>query len=355
MKIVYIGPLWEGSTCLQRMHAMKELGHEIVEIDTEPAKIRSQRQRLLPRVVRRLGYPLDPAHTNESIIYACQTETFDVIWIDKGITVKRAILSKVKEIQPDACLVHYNTDDIMYKKSTFSYYLKSLDLYDVHFTTNKYNRKELENLGAKHVYHTELCYDPPLHRPMELSEEEMLRFSADVGFIGHWEPTTEKMILSLINSNAGLNLKVWGENWHKARRKEGLKSYVQFKSVWGENYAKAISATKINLCFLSKWNRNTTAARSFEIPACGGFLLAERTEEHTAYYEEGKEADFFSTPEELGDKVKFYIVHDDLRESIAQKGRERCLRSGYSWQDRMQQMMSTVESLMESQSVASRV
>jgi len=119
------------------------------------------------------------------------------------------------------------------------------------------------------------------------------------------------------------------------------------KPLWLEEYVKAIHATKVGLCFLSKWNRNTTAMRSFEIPACRVFLLAERTGEHEQSYIEGREAEFFGSTSELVDKLRHYIGTDVERQTIAQGGYERCLRSDYSYTGRISQEWRHVEELLD--------
>jgi len=120
---------------------------------------------------------------------------------------------------------------------------------------------------------------------------------------------------------------------------------VRGEGVWGDRYPLALSCAKIALGLLSKRIPETTTTRTFEIPATGAFMLAERTPDHLELFEEGKEAHFFSDDDELRDKVRFYLHHDAARIQIASAGRERCLKSGYSVQHQLRRVVEKLPSL----------
>ena len=62
-------------------------------------------------------------------------------------------------------------------------------------------------------------------------------------------------------------------------------------------------------------------------------MLAERTDEQRALFEEGREAAYFGSFDELIDKIRYYLAHEDERARIAQAGHDRCMASDYSYID----------------------
>jgi spore maturation protein CgeB len=119
--------------------------------------------------------------------------------------------------------------------------------------------------------------------------------------------------------------------WAASRRHPGLK--VERRALFGPEYAMAVCSFDINLAFLARrlLSRDLQTTRSVELPACGAFMLAQRTTEHQQLFREGVEAEFFSTHDELLNKCQYYLAHSEARSQIASAGRERCTRSDYSY------------------------
>lgn len=340
LKILYVGTLARGGTCRSRFEALVDLGYEVVTLDTDPFLLR------WPRLVRGFmhRFLVGPGirALNTHLIGLALSHRPDIVWIDKGQLVWPSSLECIRN-STQAMLIHYNTDDIMNPQHHLDNYLQALHLYDLHFTSNTFNVVELRERGVPRVIGTELAYDHRLYRPMELTDEDVADLGSEMVFVGHWEQATEQLVYELVRHD--LPVRVWGYGWHKARYKRRLRGAVEFQWLSAEKVAKVYNATKIGLGILSKWNRNQTAGRSFEIPACGAFLLAERTPTHQKLYEEGIEAEFFGGLEELLDKAEFYLQHDKAQERIARAGYERCVSSGYFWRDRVREMMTVVAEL----------
>ena len=139
----------------------------------------------------------------------------------------------------------------------------------------------------------------------------------------------------------GIKIAVWGNGWGSWVGKHP-NLMVKNEHLYKENYAKAINATKINLCFLRKINRDEITSRSVEIPACGGFMLAEKTKRHLEFFKDGKEAIFFESQDELYDLIKKYIIDDGARRKIAEAGRRRVEQGGYNHRTQLIKMLSLI-------------
>jgi spore maturation protein CgeB len=338
LKIVYVGPLQPGDTCLHRMEALRDVGHTVIGIDTTRTRM-GKAARMWNSALRRVWGPPDSAGANRRIVEAT-ADPFDLLWIDKGLTILPATLEEVRSRHPRAILLSYSPDDMMNPRNQSKLYRASIPYYDLHVTTKSFNVRELLDAGARRAMMVDNGFAEHVHRPVQLSSRERERLGGPVGCIAFWEEDRERSLTYL--ASHGLPVRVWGP-WPKRRYRTGLK--VEGVAAWAEDYPRTICAFDINVAFLRKVNRDQQTTRSVEIPACGAFMLAERSSEHLRLFTEGKEAEFFGSDEELLDKCRFYLAHPELRRQIADAGRARCITGGYGNRHRVSEIIEHVRSI----------
>ncbi len=336
--ILYCGQLWNGSTALHRLRALESIENVNCDaLDSTPQTNNFFISQLM-RISIKFKFYFDFFKVGKRLEKMARRNNYDVIWIDKGLEISSSNIINIKKTSR-AKIVFFSPDD-MYNFANQSYkYLKCLPYFDFNITTKSYNTVELSTIGARNIIFMNKSYSDDLHRPLNLTDEDLSIYSTDVGFIGSFEEDRFQKMLFLAQN--GIKVTIRGESWKKFINYHKNLLIIP-KNEWEENYVKVLNATKINLCFLKKANRDLQTARSIEIPACGGFMLAERTREHMSLFEDGKEAVFFDNSEDLLVKVLFYLNHEQERKEISNEGHKRCISSGYSHKNTLSNVLSKI-------------
>jgi spore maturation protein CgeB len=337
MKIVYTGPLVAGDTCELRRRALERLGHETIAVDYLPFV--QNRGSLVRRIQWhfRMGGVL---RDYNAALCAALDRVPDVLWVDKGIFVAPDVLEYARR-SGVRFLVHYSPDNYLLRQNSSRHLWRGLAKYDVVVTTKRSNVGLLQTMGARRVVLSGNAYDPELHRPIALTDAERAALGCDVSFIGRWEPDRERLLEAI--AALPIKLRVRGPGWEKVRSRL-LRPVCEAGALYGDDYVKAIVAAKINLGLLSIVAGDAITQRSIEIPACGAFMLAERTGEHRLHFNDGEEAVFFDGSAELVQAVQRYLGADEERHRIAEAGRARCVVSGYAYDDRLREILALRES-----------
>jgi spore maturation protein CgeB len=161
-------------------------------------------------------------------------------------------------------------------------------------------------------------YDEVEHHPRLVTQKDLEVWSSDVVFVGSWMPERSPFLRKL--QEQGVPLTIIGDHWQKAHGYPTLRDVWRRSAVYGADYSKAIQCSKIALGLLSKGNRDLHTTRSFEIPALGGLLCAERTSEHLQVFNDGTEAVFWRDAEECARHCVALLNDQSRRRAIAQAG-----------------------------------
>lgn len=342
MKILSVGTMRRASnTCKLRTDSLKKIADEVDIVETEAVDIS-----LWYKVAHHLflmGLPImlpDNSKANKNIIQMVKEKKYDIVWIDKGLTIRPSTLKKIKRICPETRIVSYSPDNMVLRHNQSQNYLGCFPLYDLHVTTKSFITDKMIQMGARRVRFVDKTYDNEFHYPREITPEDRIRLGADVGFVGAWEQ--ERMDSILFLSRNGIKVRVFGNSDWKRCLGDNPNLTIENHGLYDEDYAKSFRCFKISLCFLRKMNHDQQTSRTMEIPACGGFMLAERTPEHLRLFREGKEAEFFGSNEELLEKCQYYLAHEEERMKIIEGSQRRCHESGYSNVETLKKVINEV-------------
>ncbi len=142
------------------------------------------------------------------------------------------------------------------------------------------------------------------------------------GYGGGWPSgrvSFEAMLEIFSSSKINLNFTESYFSWPKQLAKLLVKKELG-------NYRPNIQYPISNIQSLIGARRPQIKGRTFEIPACGGFLLTGRADNLGEYYIEGKEAVVFNNSQDLAEKCKYYLAHEQERKAIALAGYQRTLK-----------------------------
>jgi spore maturation protein CgeB len=219
----------------------------------------------------------------------------------------------------------------------------------------KFRLEDYRRLGANPIYCQEAA-NPNVYKPYEVPVE------FDVTFVGQKYGDRPLHIRSLID--AGIDVHVWGPHWqdsppHAPVWKMAGKRAKQWllnretrpvdvprdrvgPPLTDEEYVKLYSRSKISLGFSGVAELPSRGEpikqvrlRDFEAPMSGAFYMVEYFEELAEFFEPGKEIVCFTGPDDLAEKARYYLAHEDERDRIRQAGMQRA-RSEHTWHKRFE-------------------
>ena len=267
----------------------------------------------------------------------------DLAWLEWPKLLQRETLTAARARLPRCRFVAFYDDNPFGDRTDelwqWQVFFNAIPEFDLHLVKRPSDLAELERRGARRAELFMHGYFAPLFEPSRGGAH----FDQDVSFVGTALDHRVAFIRRLI-AHEKIPLRVFGNRWDRTLIYHLRRDHFR-PAVLGKAYADVLRRSRVSLGFVSSSNHDEYTMRTFEIPACQGFLLAERTTTHQELFIEGKEAEFFSSVEECADKIRFYLKEEALRRRIAAQGYLRCLDSDYSLRRRLRDALQQIEKL----------
>lgn len=269
--------------------AMKSLGHEVMHFETwDSARYPTYAEMNCALVEAAAEWKPDLIFTVQRD-YEIWLETLETLSVDMGIA-----------------LATWITDD-SFKFKHYSRFIAPY--YHGIGTTYDYRVKDYQRAGVHGALYTQWAANEQwLQAP-----KPAMDCAYKVTFIGTKYGERENLVLKL--RSAGLDVTCFGFGWANGPTDTEQIPEIMRDSVISLNFSGGYRS--------DGGHDRQLKARTFEVPGAGGFLLSEYAPSIEQFYGIRTEIDVFDSPEELEQKIRFYLENPALRDSMAKAAYER--------------------------------
>ncbi|KAF0188950.1 MAG: hypothetical protein FD168_1169 [Desulfobulbaceae bacterium] len=356
MKILIVGD-WHSELHEEAVsRALVELGHSVERFPWHKyftfstGSIFSHVVHLWRRVQNKYLWGPNLTRLNSDLIDIVRRDQPKVVFVYRGTHIFSKTLYALRKVAPDTVLVGYNNDNpftVGHTIGLWRHFIAGLPALDLALAYRHANLNDFSNAGAQRTELLRSWYVPERNRYVRLSNEELEQFSSDVVFAGHYEPDMRLACLEEV-VRRGWRLRIFGhtEGWKQALESSPILRHINpVYPMWNDDYNRALCGARVALCFLSKLNQDTYTRRCFEIPASGTLMLSEYSDDLASMFAAGVETDYFRSPQELGEKLDYYLHNEQKRISVANAGQKRLLQDKHDVVSRMQQVVGWIEEI----------
>jgi len=308
------------------------------------------------------GYPYSPL--DEAVLSTLQKVTAEVTVTD----VRQNLVELAAGKRPDLVLVLdgmdlpleqiaalrgsgirtaiWLTDDPYYTDFT----MNIVAHYDYVFTLERNCMDFYKGLGCAEVHYMPFAAHRDHYRPT-LSRSPIIR---DISFIGSAYWNRVEFFRPIMEELMQFNTVINGIWWDRLPEAPLYGDRIEIgKWMSPHETAATYSGSKIVINLHRSHidevvNNNTLAIpavspnpRTFEIAATGTLQLCDAREDMSSFYKPGEEIETFSNPQEMMDKIRYYLTHEEERRAIALRAFERTLKD-HTYTKRLNQLLTII-------------
>jgi spore maturation protein CgeB len=320
---VLVGEFGTATPFLHFAAAMRAEGWDIAEIDTRTF-LGSSGNRWFDRIADRLLPNAKPNALADAVESMVANTSASWVVYAKAMGATQVSLKRLAE---RGCRTVCWYPDFHFDHPYV--YEATLPSFDLFVTTKEFQLAYLRQLrGEKPTVLIEHGWCPGVHVRLSPPVEPAAR-PFDVIFVGNHSPYKQKWLENLVKAIPDLRMAVAGYRWLECGAK--FPDHVTVGGpLIGDSMSRAIGHARIAIAVhhgpggRHGW-QDDVSARTFEIPACGTFMLHIDNPHVRTLFDVPGEIDVFATADELAAKVTHYLANPDEREAAATRAHSRAV------------------------------
>lgn len=167
----------------------------------------------------------------------------------------------------------------------------------------------------------------PFAADVEMSEckrNDMVR-ERTLSYFGTWGPLQERWLRPLMRHG----LEIYGDGWGHLDKHDELRRAWRNGEGRGWDMFGKISVSRVVVNLIRAEHGCGHSMKTFEIPAAGGLMVTNRTEEQELFFEDGVSCLFFDTLDQLQATIDKALLDREFGRDIAEHGREVASKNTY--------------------------
>ena len=233
--------------------------------------------------------------------------------------------------------VNFLTDDPWNRAHRAPWFLEALPHYDHVWSPRYAVMHDLRRARVRRLDYLPFACEPAVHRIEHPDPQERGRFEADVLLAGGADRDRVAWIEPLVR--AGFRVALHGGYWHRY----GVTRRLARGVLDARGLRLATVTARVSLGIVRRANRDGHAMRSYEVPAMGGCLLAERTSDHERLFgRDGERVFFADTPADAVSKVRWLLANPSERDRLAVAAHDLITSGRHTYADRLSTMLGAL-------------
>lgn len=289
-----------------------------------------------PRLIQSIFWRLDRrpvglGRYGHFLLEKCTKEKPDILLAIGQAPIETKILAALGDMRIKRLV--FLTDDPWNPAHYARWFHKALLAYDAVFSPRTANINDLLAVHGPPVIYLPFAYNPEAHF-LESTLPTNALDASDILFVGGADQDRVPWIEALLE--AGIKPSLYGSYWEKYRKTRDYSyGHADLATI-----RRIVPSARINLCLVRRANRDGHVMRTFEIPAMGGGMLTEDTEEHRKLLgEEGESTLYFRSPQEMVEKAQWLLKHPAERDRLRQAIYVRITQGTHTYRDRLQTIL----------------